>query len=270
MDDLKSFFRYPGGKSRIAKQIIDIVSDHCTLSSITDYREPFWGGGGMGLEMLEHLAFGSSIWINDKDSSLSALWQAIIENPIALTTLISSYKPRTEDFYEFKSSLQGENIPQPLKRLIIHQISYSGLGVMSGGPLGGKNQVSKYKIDCRWSPESMCKKIMKAHELLSKFKVQCSSYNYEKILEDVTSNTVIYLDPPYYVRGDQLYQEKFSVEEHENLSQQLKELKCNWFLSYDNCPEIRTLYSWANIIEIPVSYTINNNTKKNIELVITR
>jgi len=39
------------------------------------------------------------------------------------------------------------------KKLAIHQISYSGLGTKSGGPLGGKSQESIYKIDCRWSPK---------------------------------------------------------------------------------------------------------------------
>ena len=49
---------------------------------------------------------------------------------------------------------RGRIVDIGFKKLAIHQISYSGLGTMSGGPLGGAGQKSQYKIDCRWSPDA--------------------------------------------------------------------------------------------------------------------
>ena len=58
------------------------------------------------------------------------------------------------------------------KKLAIHQTSYSGLGTKSGGPLGGAEQKSRYKIDCRWSPEYICKKVDKLHDLFAAIEVR--------------------------------------------------------------------------------------------------
>ena len=51
-------------------------------------------------------------------------------------------------------------------KIAVHQLSYSGLGLRSGGPLGGRSQASPYKIDCRWSPEYIYKKMMATRDIL--------------------------------------------------------------------------------------------------------
>jgi DNA adenine methylase len=271
---MKPFFRYPGGKSKIAKRIVRTMLERCPSDSILDYREPFLGGGSVGLELLQHLDPGTFVWINDANAQLAGIWAMVLEDPQQLVERISSYEPRVEDFYAYKSILQGNSdktslLDRAIMHLIMSQISYSGLGAMSGGPLGGKDQKSKYKIDCRWSPKNMCKKILRAHELLSKFDVRCTSCNYTTLLESVTDNTVIYVDPPFFMRGDQLYQQHFSFDDHKILSERLKELDCNWFLSYDDCLEVRELYSWTDITELSQSYTLNNRGKVT-ELLISK
>ena len=78
----------------------------------------------------------------------------------------------SDSFWKFKNELL--NIPDiyditdiGFKKLSIHQLSYSGLGTKSGGPLGGVKQESQYKIDCRWSPKTLFKNINKLHTVLS-------------------------------------------------------------------------------------------------------
>ena len=71
------------------------------------------------------------------------------------------------------------------------------------------------------------------------------------------------------MRSDQLYQQHFSIEDHKILSERLKELDCNWFLSYDDCQEVRELYSWTDITVLSQSYTLNNRGKAT-ELLISK
>ena len=45
--EAKSFFRYPGGKSRLAKQIFNIIEGKVDLNTVNSYIEPFIGGGSI-------------------------------------------------------------------------------------------------------------------------------------------------------------------------------------------------------------------------------
>lgn len=265
-----SFFRYPGGKKKLLNQI------HAQIPNLagSEFRDVFFGGGSVGLSILESNNLPRQIWINDKDIGLSCLWSAVINYTGELKEKIKLFKPNTQSFYEFKKELlEISDVPDDergiisvaFKKLAIHQISYSGLGVKSGGPLGGIKQESKYKIDCRWSPEYLCKKIDKIKKLFGKIKVRgekCSSLDFESIILNSDCKSFLYLDPPYYVKGNELYQHGFSAAEHERLMDCLKNTKHDWLLSYDECPEIRELYSWAKIEECSVLYSINGSHQK--------
>ncbi len=158
-----------------------------------------------------------------------------------------------------------------IKKLAIHQISFSGLGTKSGGPLGGKEQKSKYGIDCRWSPDYICKKIQQLHIQFSKIKIEqsvCTNLDFYDVINDESCKALIYLDPPYYIKGNELYQHGFSEDDHKRLMNVLKSTPHKWLLSYDDCKEIRELYSWAKIEELDVKYSISGATKKG-ELLIS-
>jgi DNA adenine methylase len=77
-----------------------------------------------------------------------------------------------------------------------------------------------------------------------------------ELIEDISCSSLLYLDPPYFVKGNDLYQFGFSREDHARLSTTLKNTQHAWLLSYDDCPEIRELYKWACIEAIDVNYSI--------------
>lgn len=267
MGTIMSFFRYPGGKSKLRQQIIKQLVKDIDLSTI-QYREPFFGGGSIGLTLVKEHKSINNIWINDFDVGISCLWTAVIQHPKALKDRIMAFKPHVKYFNEFKLELLSlDRLPDNDKRLVdigfkklaIHQISYSGLGTKSGGPLGGVEQKSKYKIDCRWSPPYICKKL---DALTAKFNTlhvhdnRCTKVDFQTMIEDDAKKALIYLDPPYYDKGNDLYQCGFAKEDHERLSVALKKTKHTWVLSYDDVPEIRKLYSWATLQELTVNYSI--------------
>ena len=85
MNQVKSPLRYPGGKSRAIKQILQHVPAH-----IEEYREPFVGGGSVFLAMRR--LFGQRIQryvINDLNDDLIHFWRA--RNRIS-TNLRSVYR----------------------------------------------------------------------------------------------------------------------------------------------------------------------------------
>lgn len=269
-----SFFRYPGGKSKLRNRIavkLNEISNTCDL----EYREPFFGGGSIGLKFLQDKQDLKRMWINDFDPGISCLWTALIKNPDFLKDLVVKFNPTTEAFYKFKKELTDKPpqftsdtiiVNYGFKKLAIHQISYSGLGTKSGGPLGGEKQSSDYKIDCRWSPKYICKKIDILHNRFSKISIRedkCTDFDFEKLILDETHDAIIYLDPPYFDKGKDLYQYSFTNNDHQRLAEMLKKTKHQWVLSYDDCEEIRAFYDWADIELIhEVGYSITATKNK--------
>lgn len=256
-----SFFRYPGGKSKLKSQIISKIKEQAQVEKL-EYREPFFGGGSIGLELIND-THPKSIWINDYDTALAYLWVTLIARPDLLIDRVMKFVPSVDKFHQFKDELQ--NVPKNLeseikianygfKKLAIHQISYSGLGTKSGSPLGGQKQLSKYKVGCRWSPIYIAKKITVLSKLLVDSK--CTNYDFENVIKDKKKKAIIYLDPPYFVKGNDLYQYGFTEDDHIRLSEALRGTKHNWVLSYDDCDAIRDLYGWAKIDVLDVNYSI--------------
>jgi DNA adenine methylase len=276
------FFRYPGGKSKLNKLILPKLIDGLMKSSDgVEYREPFFGGGSVGLEILtqsQHNTFINkfkSFWINDIDNGIVCLWDAVINDSDKLKDLIRSFKPTVDNFYYIKEKLLScdDLLDKTLigfYKLVIHQISYSGLGTKSGGPLGGKKQKSKYGIDCRWSVDYLCKKIDFYNKFFSKVDIKCTCLDFSDLFINNDTNYFTYLDPPYFIKGSELYQHSFSDKDHERLCSLLKESKNLWVLSYDCCDTIMGYYDgWAKIDTIcSVNYSINTARSKK-ELLIS-
>jgi DNA adenine methylase len=208
-------------------------------------------------------------WFNDLDFGIYALWESVRTRPAELISLVEVFIPTTAAFYKFKDYLldipEGDKAKYTLsigfEKLTIHQISYSGLGTKSGGPLGGEDQSSEYKIDCRWSPEQLTADIRAAHDLMKQKEVKVTCEDFESLIRG-RRNHFLYLDPPYYVKGPELYQCSFTPEDHERLARSLRETTHPWLLSYDDCKEIRKLYKFAVIQEVPLNYTINGAVTK--------
>lgn len=94
---------------------------------------------------------------------------------------------------------------------------------------------------------------------------------------DVPETCFIYLDPPYYDKGPELYKFSMSHDDHVRLANALRNCKASWVLSYDDTKVIRELYSWAKFIELRafenMKYTIatqvGGQRPKNKEVAIT-
>ena len=58
---LKTPLRYPGGKSRAVKKMVQFLPD---LQDYSEYREPFLGGGSFALYITQTYPH-MDVWVND-------------------------------------------------------------------------------------------------------------------------------------------------------------------------------------------------------------
>ena len=77
-------------------------------------------------------------------------------------------------------------------------------------------------------------------------------------------DTLIYLDPPYYVKGRDLYYDFYEQEDHERVATfVLGHIRHqHWIVSYDNVPEIRKLYEGARYAAYDIGYSARSGLPK--------
>jgi DNA adenine methylase len=280
-----AIIRYPGSKAKLVPQIVATLPDafHAARNPLfcddrnIEYREPFFGSGAMGLEVIANIRQAASVWINDIDPAMAAIWTSVVHKRSELEKLVATFNPTVDGFYRLKESdgKQTGNVAQDaVNKIALHRMSMSGFGAKSGGPIGGRSQGGNYTVGCRWSPASIIAAIRRAYSILAPFKsrLQITSLHFRDVIGGADGNCLIYLDPPYYVKGGQLYANNMSHEEHVELSAVLSVTKADWRLSYDDCPEIRELYSWAEFQELEIRYTnavTDKQRPKNRELLIS-
>lgn len=255
--------RYPGGKSRgaLSNRLVSLIKK---MYSGGTFGETFFGGGGITFSLLKSGSI-ERLLINDFDLPLSHLWNLVIHEPDYLCKKVRNFTPSVRKFLKFKTNiLNDESAHLGFEMLVVNRTSHAGRGVKAG-PQGGLDQNGKYKIGCRWNPDTLVKNIQKASELLNSVKLvgnQCYCESYTHFLRRADFH---YFDPPYWGIGEEMYNVSFSEKDHLKLADKLQSLD-NWLLSYNNHPRVIELYP-THKIEIGTA-TGNGGTKISSEVII--
>jgi DNA adenine methylase len=277
-----ALIRYPGSKEKLtdpiwAKFPDQIKHELWSNSKQWEYREPFFGAGAIGFKVLRRLSPKCGVWLNDIDPGMVCLWETVRQDPEGLIDRLSQFVPTVEWFELFKREDGRTDLPAAqigFRKLALHRMSFSGLGWMAGGPIGGKDQANAlYKVDCRWTPETMKDEIRKLHKRIRPFgSYRFTNLDFAALIEDAPRECFIYLDPPYYEKGPALYKHSMDDNAHHRLADLLQKTEATWVLSYDDHPFVRSLYSWAHFEPISLTYTMASTNKKrpkNGEVIIT-
>ncbi|MDC5758032.1 DNA adenine methylase [Vibrio europaeus] len=240
--------RYPGGKGKLA----DYVKDTYVANQILGghYVEPYAGGGAVALDMLlsgttEH------IHMNDIDPAIYSFWHSVLYNTDALVDLIERTDVTIEEWERQREilKLNGGLSSEPSLELgfaafFLNRTNRSG--ILKAGVIGGKAQAGQWTLDVRFNKADLVQRIKR----ISLFSERISLYNLDAVellryLDGkIPEQSLIYLDPPYYVKGQGLYRNFYTHEDHVKIKDALAEsVFSNWLVSYDNADEIRDIYS---------------------------
>lgn len=246
--------RYPGAKTAYTKTILGHIPD--TTHTLI---EPFCGMGSVTLAAINRGGV-KRVWLNDADPGVVALWRSVLD-PELLIERVMAYTPKAEDFYTYKKEpVTGNTLEDAFRMVVLHQVSYSGLGKKAGSPIGGARQTGAYKVGCRWSPTRLTKRLRDASSLLSMVDVQVTSVDALTLLGE---DGFLYIDPPYIEAGPGLY--VHGSPDHTGMAAMLRS-RGDWLLSYDDHPAVRELYRWADMGGLDVTSQLRK--KKVPELLI--
>ena len=155
--------------------------------------------------------------------------------------------------------------------LFLNRVNFSG--VIKGGPIGGLDQSGTYKLNCRFNKEEISRRIEVIAQFKSKIKLynRDASYLIRMHLMKMKAPMFLNIDPPYVIKGSQLYTNFFTKKDHLNLQKVItKHLKDKypWIVTYDDCPFIREIYGSYHMQEYNIAYNAGRNVQGK-ELVIT-
>jgi DNA adenine methylase len=272
MDRFTSPLRYPGGKQQLAGYIKKIIEVNDFFDGI--YVEPYAGGAGVALELL-FSEYVRTIHLNDLDKNIYAFWYSVLFETEQLISLISSTEANLSNWEIYSSLISEPNIDIPLVQrgfatFFLNRCNRSG--IISAGPIGGKNQSGPWKIDARYNKEALTERI----KLIARYKnsihisnMDCIDFLKSEKKTVESKKYFIYLDPPYYNKGQQLYLNAYSHNDHVQLSDFLHSDFCNynWIISYDACLPVAQLYQDLRCTEQILNYSVTNNHKKGTEFV---
>ncbi|WP_417260813.1 DNA adenine methylase [Celeribacter sp.] len=253
-------FRYPGGKFYAIK----LLSKFWESIEHDEYREPFVGGGSVFFSKSK----SKFNWLNDLDSELIDTYK-IISNTSTRLNLADSYKNEVankERWREVFNSQPSNQFETAWKYYYLNRTSFSGKLV---SPSWG------YRPKRSLPPNRWHERILPCGEKLNNVKL--TSIDFEKVILNKSKNNVlIFVDPPYFKPPKHKhYRNGFDIHDHERLAETLKKTPHKFFLTYDDCEEIRLLYNWANIYEVNFFYRVDNSNVENgrrklgFELIIT-
>ncbi len=140
---------------------------------------------------------------------------------------------------------------------------------MKAGPIGGKKQDGKYKIDCRFNKDKLKSLINKIYEYRNQIDVTNeNAEDFIKRIDQYYDDLFIYLDPPYVEKGSSLYKNSFEMKDHISLCNAIKELDNKWFVTYDNNDLIKDLYSEYTLKLFDINYSALVQNEKKMRLCI--
>ncbi len=249
--------RYPGGKGKLNWIFRGLLRENRLCDS--HYAEPFAGGAGVALALLL-TEYVKHIYLNDISYPLYCFWRAILEKPDEFCRKLSD-TPVTPVVWDDKKSILLNPKDYAIEEVgfalfFLNRTNHSG--VLNAGMIGGRSQSGHWKIDARFNKEELLRRIRNIAD--HRHKITVFNYDAEEFLDRVLpklpEKTFVYLDPPYYEKGQHLYENFYTLSDHIAIARIVQEKILNpWVVTYDYFDYVRKLYEGRNGFNYKLGYS---------------
>lgn len=255
--------RYPGGKGKLAPYVATLLEMNGLEGS--HYAEPFAGGAAVALDLLFSERV-KHIHINDLDWSVFCFWKAVTDYTDEFINRVETTPVNVETWMRARDIKREAKDRDPIEvgfsTFFLNRTNRSG--ILNGGIIGGLSQEGGWKIDCRYNKDELIHRIRRIGMFRSRITVTnldaCDFL--QSHVPSIAPRSLIYIDPPYYIKGAYLYQNHFAHADHVALSDVVKRIERHaWFVSYDNVEQIRRIYSDRAQEQFSIGYSARNYGK---------
>jgi DNA adenine methylase len=248
--------RYPGGKGKLARFVADVVRDNGLDDGL--YVEPYAGGAGVALELLL-TGVVRRIEINDLNIPIYQFWRAVLDQTEEFIKLVRETPVNMETRHRAKqvfTSGGAGGLDLAFATFFLNRTNRSG--ILNGGPIGGVDQSGPWKIDARYNKMALIERILDISRLRKRIII--TNLDAVDFLSQRSSNwprkTLVYLDPPYYEKGRDLYYNFYKHDDHANVAYATHHLTAaKWIVSYDDVEPISELYRGSTRLTYSIGYS---------------
>jgi DNA adenine methylase len=250
---LNAIFGWIGGKRQLRKYISEYIPEQ--IIPIKDRRLKYYievFGGVAWMLLYKNRWFEHEIY-NDFNNELTNLFNIIKFHPKEFIKQFE-FLPQSQFFFNYFHDFSPlTDIQKAVVTYYKYAYSFSAKGDNCFG----------------YKPKSRNNLINNIDLLSQRFdNVMISNNSFEKIIDRFNKeNVFLYLDPPYFEK-EYLYQVKFSNENHYHLKDILTAFKGRFLMSYNNHPEIISLYNDFNIKEVTTKYSAFKNSREEIKEIL--
>lgn len=264
MDIHYSPLRYPGGKNCIFPFVSKLFYENQLIG--VSYAEPYAGGAGLALRLLFE-GYVEHIYINDLDKSIYSFWYTVINRSQEFCEWIKSVDVSIANWKKYKEIqdqvYQADYYELAQSAFYLNRTNVSG--IIKGGVIGGQEQRGKYKITARFNKQDLVNRIRRIASIRDRISVSnLDGLDFVNKLDKRKEEIFIYLDPPYFQKGANLYMNFCSTHDHEKLSTQVRKMRKMWMVSYDRHEFILNLYGEQNKISYRLSQSASNRVGEEI------
>lgn len=225
---MNSFMSWIGGKKALREEIVARFP-----LNYTRYIEVFGGGGWI----LFHKHPGRDFEVyNDFNPNLANLYRCVRDHPDELCEELTYVLNSRTDFDYIRETMHTKTeIPDIRRAAYFYQlIRYSYASSLDS--FGGQ-------------PHAMWRNFPLIHQACQRLqRVVIENKDFEKLIRQYDRpESFFYCDPPYYDTEDYYEDVGFTRKDHERLANTLCSMQGKFLLSYNDCPEIRELYSRPGI-----------------------
>lgn len=239
---LKAPFGWVGGKTKLAKDIIDLIPDNHSI-----YIEVF---GGAASVLYQKQPSKLEV-LNDINSELINLHRAIRNNPQTLSMFLNDLFISREIFDDIRKRKMKPKNNIERAAFYFYQLTQS---------FGSKGDSFAMSAKAGRKPKNIYRDFKKISDRLKGVTIENMSFSKLIPLYD-KEDAFFYIDPPY-VSTESYYKNTggFGIKEHEQLAELLSKVKGKFLLSYNDSVVVRELYKDFNIRSTKeIEYTLGKN-----------
>ena len=206
----KPFLKWAGGKGQLLPQFEDFYPKELRGRRVEKYVEPFVGGGAVFFEVAQRHGIKTA-YLSDVNKDLVLTYWAVQQKPDDLLDFLQQYQKeydltspekRTELFLAMRSHFNQQRfeinykkwsdnwMPRAAQLIFLNKTCFNGLFRL--------NSKGEFNVPFGKYPNPSIldeRNIRAASAVLQMAEIRIA--NYEQSFDEITSNSFVYLDPPY-------------------------------------------------------------------------
>ncbi|MBN2161767.1 MAG: DNA adenine methylase [Pontiellaceae bacterium] len=237
---MKSPLGYLGGKSRLAKRIVERIPEH------TCYVEPFCGGAWVYFTKPQ-----SRVEIlNDRDGELVNFWRVVKNHLPEFLRCIDLTLVSREQFQ--LESKQDPSLLTDVQRAVrYYRLQRMGYGGKVVNRTFGTSSTRPSSLNL----PSVEEQLRETHKRMARTTIE-NLDACDCIRKYDSPQTFFYIDPPYW--NADFYAVSFSGKDFRTLAETLRTINGSFILSLNDTPEVRMIFSDFRIESIETKYSLGN------------